>query len=157
MFFLGERTKSVEEGRRLAEEMIASGKALDRFRQCVRLQGGNERIIDDTSLLPLAKSQSHITSAKSGFITATHCRDFGVALALLEGGRSKKEDRIDHGVGLEFHKRIGDRVQAGEKLVTIQYNSDTKLGEAKNLVTAAFEIGDVAPPMPPLISRIIGG
>ena len=157
MFFLGERTKSVEEGRRLAEEMIASGKALDRFRQCIHLQDGNERIIDDTSLLPLAKSQSHVTSAKSGFITATRCRDFGVALALLEGGRSKKEDRIDHGVGLEFHKRIGDRVQAGEKLVTIQYNSETKLGEAKNLVAAAFEIGDVAPPMPPLISRIIGG
>jgi pyrimidine-nucleoside phosphorylase len=157
MFFLGERTKSVEEGRRLAGQMIASGKALDRFRQSVRLQGGNELVIDETSFLPMAKSQATVSSKKSGFITATRCRDFGLALAILGGGRSKKEDRIDHGVGLEFHKRIGDRVQAGEKLVTIQYNSEAKLAEAKNLVAAAFEIGDVAAPAPPLISRIIGG
>jgi thymidine phosphorylase len=60
-------------------------------------------------------------------------------------------------VGLEFHKRIGDRVQAGEKLVTIQYNSETKLAEAKNLAAAAFEISEVATPPPPLISCIIGG
>jgi pyrimidine-nucleoside phosphorylase len=157
MFYLGERSKSVDEGRRLAEQMIASGKALERFRQCIRLQGGNERIIDDTSLLPAAKSQSSIISPKSGYIAATHCRDFGIALALLEGGRGKKEDRIDHGVGLEFHRRIGDHVQAGEKLVTIQYNSSTKLTEAENLISAAFEIGDAAVPPPQLISRIIGG
>jgi pyrimidine-nucleoside phosphorylase len=76
---------------------------------------------------------------------------------LLEGGRGKKEDRIDHGVGLEFHRRIGDKVKVGEKLVTIQYNSGTKLAEAQNLIVSAFEIGDVAVPSPQLISRIIGG
>jgi pyrimidine-nucleoside phosphorylase len=157
MFYLGERTKSVEEGRRLAEEMIASGKALERFRQCIRLQGGNERIIDDPSLLPAAKSQAHVTSAKSGFIAATRCRDFGVALALLGGGREKKEDRIDPGVGLEFHKRVGEKVQAGERLVTIHYNSDVRLEEAKNLIVAAFKFRDGPVAAPPLISRIIGG
>ena len=157
MFYLGERVKSVEDGRHLAEQMIASGKALERFRQCIRLQGGNERIIDDTSLLPMAKFRVEIFSPKSGFISATRCRDFGIALAILGGGRNRKEDQIDHGVGLEFYKRIGDRVQAGEKLVTIQYNSEAKLAEAKNLVASAFEIGEMATPPPPLISRIIGG
>ena len=157
MFYLCERTKSLEEGRNLAKEMVASGKALESFRHCIRLQGGNERIIDDTSLLPGAISESTIISPKSGYIAATRCRDFGIALALLEGGRGKKEDRIDHGVGLEFHRRIGDKVQAGEKLVTIQYNSGTKLAEAQNLIENAFEIGDAAVPPPPLISRIIGG
>jgi pyrimidine-nucleoside phosphorylase len=157
MFYLGERTKSVEDGRRLAEQMIASGKALERFRQCIRLQGGNERIIDDTSLLPMAKMQAELVSPKSGFITSMRCRDFGLALAILGGGRNRKEDQIDHGVGLEFYKRIGDRVQAGENLVTIQYNSEAKLAEAKNLVASGFEIGEMATPPPPLISRIIGG
>ena len=157
MFYLGERTKSVEDGRRLAGQMIASGKAVERFRQCIRLQGGNEGIIDDTSLLPMAKLRVEIVSAKSGFITSTRCRDIGIALAILGGGRNRKEDQIDHGVGLEFHKRIGDRVQAGDKLVTIQYNSEAKLAEAKNLVATAFEIGEVETPPPPLISRVIGG
>jgi len=157
MFHLGDRTKSVEEGRRLAEEMIASGKALDRFRQCIRLQGGDARVIDDAFLLPTAKSQVNVTSPKSGYITATRCQDFGIALAMLEGGRGKKEDRIDHGVGMEFHKRIGDGVQAGEKLVTIQYNSEAKLAEAKNLVASSFEFGDQPPLAPPLIRQVIGG
>ncbi|MGB7846485.1 MAG: thymidine phosphorylase [Candidatus Acidiferrum sp.] len=157
MFYLGERTKSVEKGRSLAQEMIATGKALDRFRKCIGLQGGNERIIDEPSLLPMAKSQTIVTSGKSGYIAATRCRDFGMALAILGGGRSKKEDQIDHGVGLEFHRRIGDRVKVGEKLVTIQYNSEAKLVEAKALVAAAFEISDAAAPAPPLIRRIIGG
>jgi pyrimidine-nucleoside phosphorylase len=156
MFHLGERTKSVEEGRRLATQMLASGKALEKFRDCIRLQGGDARVLDDASLLPMAKKQVDVVSAKAGFITATHCREFGVALATLEGGRGKKEDRIDLGVGLEFHKRIGDRVHSGEKLVTIQYNSDTRLAEAKDLIASSFIIGDSAPPVPPLIRRVIG-
>jgi pyrimidine-nucleoside phosphorylase len=157
MFFLGERTKSVEEGRRLAMEMIVSGAALERFRQCIKLQGGNARIIDDTSLLPMARNQAHVTSPRSGYIRSMHCRDFGIALAVLEGGRSKKEDRIDHGVGLEFHKRIGERVQTGEKLVTIQYNSEARFGEARKLVEEGFVFGDDAPRMHPLVRQVIGG
>jgi pyrimidine-nucleoside phosphorylase len=156
MFLLGERSESVEEGRVLAKEMIVSGKALERFRHCIRLQGGDACIIDDPSLMPAAKLRSHITSPRSGYITATHCRDFGIALALLEGGRAKKEDRIDPGVGLEFHRRIGDRVIAGEKLVTIQYNSEARLAEARNLLENGFVIGDTQPPQPALVRRIIG-
>ena len=156
MFHLGERTKSVEEGRRLATEVLASGKGLEKFRDCIRLQGGDVRVADDVSLLPMAKKQVDVVSAKAGFLTATHCREFGVALAMLGGGRGKKEDRIDLGVGLEFHKRIGDRVHSGEKLVTIQYNSDTRLAEAKDLIASSFIILDNAPPVPALIRRVIG-
>ena len=157
MFHLGERSRSVEEGRTLAGEMIASGKALESFRQCIKLQGGNERILEDSSLLPGAKSESVVASGKAGYITATRCRDFGVALALLEGGRGKKEDKIDHGVGLEFHKRIGDKVEVGEKLVTIQYNSGTKLDEAREMIAGAFEFGNGKVAAPKLISHIVGG
>jgi pyrimidine-nucleoside phosphorylase len=157
MFHLGERTKSVEEGRTLAEEMISSGKALESFRMCIKLQGGNEGILEDSSLLPGAKSESVVASGKAGYITATRCRDFGVALALLEGGRGKKEDKIDHGVGLEFHKRIGDKVEVGEKLVTIQYNSGAKLDEAREMIAGAFEFGNGKVTAPKLISHIVGG
>jgi pyrimidine-nucleoside phosphorylase len=76
---------------------------------------------------------------------------------MLGGGREKKEDAIDHGVGLEFHKRIGDRVLAGEKLVTIHYNSQAKLAEASEMIVSSFEIGEIAPAPRPLIRRILGG
>jgi pyrimidine-nucleoside phosphorylase len=157
MFHLGERTESVEDGRRLAEEMIASGKALESFRECIRLQGGDARVVDDYSVMPAAKYRAEITSSRAGYIVATGCRDFGVALAVLEGGRNRKEDVIDPAVGLEFHKRIGDRVATGEKLVTIHYNSEAKFAEVRKTIENGFIFGDQQPLMPPLIRQVIGG
>jgi pyrimidine-nucleoside phosphorylase len=157
MFFLGDRTKSVEDGRLLAEAMISSGQAKEKFKQCIRLQGGDERIIDDPKLLPQAKSRAEVLSPSAGFLTATNCEQLGTALATLGGGREKKEDAIDHAVGLEFHKRIGGRVEKGEPLVTIHYNSGAKLAEAESLIAASYEIGEAAPGQSlPLLRRIIG-
>jgi len=157
MFFLGERTKSVEEGRRLAETMIATGQALEKFRQGIRLQGGDERVVDEPERLPTARLHFHVMSSTNGFITGTNCEGFGIALAMLGGGREKKEDKIDHSIGLEFHKRIGDRVKKGEPLATIHYNSDAKLAEAKSLIADSYHIGEKAPrEKRPLVRRILG-
>ncbi len=157
MFYLGERSDSVEEGRALAEEMIRSGRALEKLREGIRLQGGDPRVMEDSSLLPGARGSLDVKSSKGGFLVDTNCMDFGIALAMLGGGREKKEDSIDYGVGLEFHKRIGERVIAGEKLVTIRYNADAKLQEAAKLIAASFVIAEHAPEARPLIRRIIGG
>jgi pyrimidine-nucleoside phosphorylase len=160
MFYLGEKTKSVEEGRKLAERMISNGEAREKFRQCIRLQGGDERVIDQPELLPKAASHADVTSNASGTITATNCEQFGIALAMLGGGRETKEDRIDHAVGLEFHKRIGERVEKGEPLATIHYNSDAKLAEARRMVAESFVLdrdsGGQAKALRPLIRQIIG-
>jgi len=157
MFFLGERTKSVEEGRRLAETMIGTGHALEKLRQGIRLQGGDERVADEPERLPQSRFHVEVVSASGGFVSATNCEQIGTALAMIGGGREKKEDKIDHAVGLEFHKRVGDRVEAGERLVTIHYNSDAKLAEAKAMLEASFVIGESAPAKKrPLVRHIIG-
>src|SRR6266436_368217 len=157
MFYLGERTKSVEGGRHLAETMIVGGQGLEKLRQGIRLQGGDERVIDEPERLPIARLNFHVTSSAAGFVTGTNCEQFGIALAMLGGGREKKEDLIDHGVGLEFHKRIGDRVEKGEPLATIHFNSDAKLAEAKALIAVSYIIGENAPQEKrPLVRRIIG-
>ena len=62
MFYLGERTKSLEEGRRLAETMIATGQAKEKFKQGIRLQGGDERVVDDPQRLPTAASHVDVPS-----------------------------------------------------------------------------------------------
>ncbi len=157
MFFLCDHTKSVDDGRVLAEKMIATGRAKEKFKEVIRLQGGDERVVEDPQLLPQARSRVDVLSAASGFVTTTNCEQLGTALATLGGGREKKEDSIDHAVGLEFHKRIGDRAEKGEPLVTIHYNGDTKLAEAQSLIAASYEIGEVAPSESlPLIRRIVG-
>ena len=156
MFYLGERTKSLDEGRRLAQTMIADGQAREKFRQGVRLQGGDERVIDDPTRLPQARSRTDVLSTASGFISGTNCQQFGVALAILGGGREKKEDSIDHGVGLEFHKRIVDRVETCDALATIHYNADARLQEARDLIADNFLVSPQAPKPRPLIRRVLG-
>ncbi len=156
MFFLGERAATVDEGRKLAEQMISSGKALEKFRQCIRLQRGDGRVIDEPGLLPGAASQAIVASPAIGYVSATNCEQFGIALAMLGGGRETKEDKIDHGVGLQFHKRIGDRVEKGEPLATIHYNSGAKLAEAKSLIAGSFIIGEEPAAAKLLIRRILG-
>jgi pyrimidine-nucleoside phosphorylase/thymidine phosphorylase len=156
MFYLGERTKSVGEGRRLAETMIANGQAKQKFKHAIRLQGGDERIVDEPQRLPTPRSQLDVHSLSTGYISGTNCEKFGIALAILGGGREKKEDTIDHAVGLQFHKRIGDHVEKGESLATISYNADTRLAEAKTLIAENYFVAQEPPPgKKPLIRHVL--
>ena len=156
MFYLGDRTKSVDEGLVLAERLIASGEALEKFKQGITLQGGDARVVDDYERLPQARNHKEVTSHANGYLTATNCMEFGVALAMLGGGREKKEDAIDPAVGLEFHKRIGDRIASGETLVTIHYNSDAKLSEASERIERSFVFAEQQPAPKKLVRRLVG-
>lgn len=157
MFFLGDRAKNVEEGRRLAETMVATGQALEKFKQGIRLQGGDERVVDEPERLPQARFHADVVTSAAGHVQIKNCEQLGTALAMLGGGREKKEDKIDHAVGLEFHKRIGDRVEKNEKLVTIHYNNDAKLAEAKSLISRSYVVSESAPEKKqPLVRRVIG-
>jgi len=156
MFYLGERTKSVDEGRRLAETMIANGQAREKFKHGIRLQGGDDRVVDEPRRLPASRSQVDVPSPSSGYISRTNCQQFGIALAILGGGREKKEDTIDHAVVLRFHKRIGDRVEKGESLATISYNADTRLAEAKALIVENYLVAQEPPAQKrPLIRHVL--
>ena len=113
--------------------------------------------MDEPQRLPMARFRFDVASPESGYLTAIACEQLGTALAMLGGGREKKEDQIDHGVGLEFRKRLGDRVEKGNSLVTIHYNSDAKLAEAKQLIAGSYQLSAEAPSeQPPLVRRVIG-
>jgi pyrimidine-nucleoside phosphorylase len=157
MFFLGERVKTVEEGKKLSTDLIVSGHAREKFREIVGLQGGDAAVIDDPRRLAHARQTLDVTSPADGFIAATQCEQLGTACVVLGGGREKKEDAIDPAVGLEFHKRIGDAVTRGEPLCTLHYNAATRLDEARHLVETAYKIEPEKPKtVPPLIYRVIG-
>jgi pyrimidine-nucleoside phosphorylase len=157
MFFLGERVKTVEEGKKLSTDLIVSGHAREKFREIVGLQGGDAAVIDDPRRLAHARQTLDVTSPADGFIAATQCEQLGTACVVLGGGREKKEDAIDPAVGLEFHKRIGDAVTRGEPLCTLHYNANTRLDEARHLVETAYKIEPEKPKtVPPLIYRVIG-
>jgi pyrimidine-nucleoside phosphorylase len=156
MFLLGDRVKSILEGRQLSQQLIGSGKALERFRQMVELQGGDLRAVDDPDRLPKARHTLEISSPRSGFLTTIQCEQTGVACVILGGGRERKEDSVDPSVGFVLHKKVGDQVRAGESLCTVHYNSDDRAARAKALLEASFQISE-APPgqLRPLVHRVI--
>jgi thymidine phosphorylase len=156
MLLLGGTVKTVAQGKRLSEEIIASGKAFDRFRQMVELHGGDVSTIDDPSRLPGTDHRVEVPSARAGYVTAIACERVGTACVILGGGREKKEDSVDPAVGIVVHKKIGDKVSVGESLCTIHCHSDAQAARAKTLLDESYEIA-AAPPaqLPALIHRVI--
>jgi pyrimidine-nucleoside phosphorylase len=157
MLFVGERTRTVAEGYKVAEEAIISGCAREKFRQIIELQGGDARVIDDPKRLPQAAHRVDFTSAQSGFVASIDCERVGTASVVLGGGREKKEDAVDLAVGLVIYKKLGDEVSAGEPICTVHYNSDARLDEALQLLRTAYHVAPVAPELPrTLIHQVIG-
>jgi pyrimidine-nucleoside phosphorylase len=156
MLTLGGKCAKVSEGREIAAELIANGRARDKFREIIRLQGGDTQIVDDPSRLPKAKRTAHAVSMKSGYITAIRGEQVGIASMLLGGGREKKEDSVDPAVGIVLEKKVGDEVKEGSSLCTIHFNSEARKGEALAMLATSFEIGPTKPAARPLVRRIIG-
>ena len=156
MFYLGGKTKTVADGKNLSEEIIASGKAFERFRQMVELHGGDISVIDDPSTLPSADHHVDVPSPRAGFVSAIECENVGTACVILGGGREKKEDSVDPAVGIVVHRKIGDKVAAGQPLCTIHCHSGAQAARAKKLLEQSYSIAP-APPAhkPSLIHRVI--
>jgi len=156
MLYLGGVSATIEEGKRQSEKLISSGKALDRFRQMVELQGGDPRAIDDPKKLPRAQHTMTISSPRGGYLASLKCEQIGTACVVLGGGRERKEDSVDPAVGIVLHKKSGDAVSTGELLATIHYNSEARAQRACELLEESYQIADSPVEERPLIHRIIG-
>jgi pyrimidine-nucleoside phosphorylase/thymidine phosphorylase len=156
MFNLGGIVDSVEHGKKLGRELIASGKAFERFRQMVALQGGDVDTVDEPSHLPKAHNKVDALSPRSGYISSLQCEEIGKASVILGAGRASEADSVDPAVGLVLHKKICQPVRAGEPLCTIHYNFGARLDQARRMIEESFLIGD-APPrdLMPIVRRII--
>lgn len=126
MIHLAGVEKTFEKSHKKALEMVSSGKALEEFRKLLVSQGGDARVVDDYSLLPMAEVKTEVLAPKAGYIKMFNNTLIGLLLIELGGGRKSKSDIIDHGVGFTFHKKIGDRVKKGEPIFTITHHAHQK-------------------------------
>ena len=83
--------ESVDQGREFANELIENGKAKEKFRQGIALQGGDSRVMDEPERLPAARSRVDVVAASAGFVESVECEQLGLALAILGGGREKRK------------------------------------------------------------------
>jgi pyrimidine-nucleoside phosphorylase len=157
MLHLGGISANVAEGKEQSERLIASGRALDKFRQMVELQGGDPRTIEDPKKLPQAQHTKIFLSSENGYLVSLQCEQIGNACVILGGGRERKEDSVDPAVGIVLHKKVGDAVSKGEPLATIHYNVEARAGRVRQLLEKSYRIADT--PLSerrPLIHRVIG-
>ncbi|MGH9803677.1 MAG: thymidine phosphorylase [Candidatus Acidiferrales bacterium] len=155
MLHLGARAKSLEEGRQQYDRLIASGAAAEKFRQIIAHQGGDPRVVDDPKRLPQARLRADWPAPAAGVVTSMQTERLGWATMALGAGRLRLEDAVDPAAGFLFHKKLGERVEKGEPLLTAFYNEERKWNEAKRWLEGAIEIGASALPPPPLVRKTL--
>ncbi|MCX7887311.1 MAG: thymidine phosphorylase [Verrucomicrobiae bacterium] len=136
MLLMAGVAKDVAAAREMLQKKLVSGEALRKFQEMVAAQNGDLR-----QPLPQARWIEPVCSARSGVVQSIVCDQFGYALIVLGGGRLKAEEPIDHAVGFECLKKVGDGVEPGEPLVMMHHNDPVRGAEAAALVQRAYQIG----------------
>src|SRR5512143_2730758 len=131
MLYLGERVKSLEAGRALAEDLLKSGRAWDKFVEWIAAQGGDPQMVQQPDRLPQAAIVREVRSLQAGYIRSINALEVGLTSVDLGAGREKKEDPIDYAVGIILHVKVGQNVNAGQPLFTIHANDVAKAQAAE--------------------------
>ncbi|MCY8453337.1 pyrimidine-nucleoside phosphorylase [Bacillus spizizenii] len=124
MVVLAKKADTLDVARTKLEEVMKNGKALEKFKDFLKNQGGDSSIVDDPSKLPQAAYQIDVPAKEAGVVSEIVADEIGVAAMLLGAGRATKEDEIDLAVGIMLRKKVGDKVEKGESLVTLYANRE---------------------------------
>ncbi|MEC1549746.1 pyrimidine-nucleoside phosphorylase [Bacillus rugosus] len=124
MVVLAKKADTLDEARTKLEEVMKNGKALEKFKDFLKNQGGDSTIVDDPSKLPQAAYQIDVPAKEAGVVSEIVADEIGVAAMLLGAGRATKEDEIDLAVGIMLRKKVGDKVEKDEPLVTLYANRE---------------------------------
>ena len=138
MLYLGERAPSVEAGRELAEELLKSGRAWDKFVEWIVAQGGDRALIENPARLPQASIVREVISGQTANIRSINALEVGLTSVDLGAGRAQKGDPIDYAVGIILHVKVGQAIKRGQPLFTIHANDQAKAVAAEERLRRAI-------------------
>ncbi|CAA9393426.1 MAG: Pyrimidine-nucleoside phosphorylase [uncultured Propionibacteriaceae bacterium] len=132
-------------------DILASGKAMDVWRDMIRAQGG-----DPDAALPTAKETQVVRAERDGVVTGLDAMAVGVAAWRLGAGRARKEDHVQAAAGVVIHAKRGGRVRAGEPLLTLHTDTPDRFPRAVSALQDAYTVADAeaSAPVPLIIERI---
>ena len=137
-----DESKRWEEAYRVIDEVISSGKALLKFREFVKAQGGDDSFVDDPTVLKQALYKKDIISDRDGYLSYCDATKVGLVSCMLGAGRVTKEDSIDSSAGIIINKKLGDHVESGEILATLYTDKQDVLEKAEEDFLSAYRISD---------------
>ncbi|MGD8813756.1 MAG: thymidine phosphorylase [Anaerolineales bacterium] len=142
MLVLASAAANLEDGKQKIAQTLDDGSALAHFRQLVEAQGGDCSMVDDPDKLPRAEFIETVGAPRHGFVEVIHALKVGGTVMALGGGREKKGDPIDHAVGVEILRNVGDKVERGDPLFTIHANKREDVVTASKQLLSAHTIVD---------------
>ncbi|HET8716753.1 MAG TPA: thymidine phosphorylase [Nocardioidaceae bacterium] len=132
---------------------LADGSAMDVWRRMIAAQGG-----DPDAALPTAREHDVVVVPHTGVLTRLDAHAVGMAAWRLGAGRARKEDPVQAGAGVELHAKPGDRVTAGEPLLTLHTDDAERFARARAALEDAVEVApgeDAAyAPTPLVLERV---
>lgn len=155
MLILGKKASSFDEGYNMLLQNIKNKKALEKLKEFVKIQGGDERYIDDTNLFKKASYIIEVKAKTSGIVSKIHAEKVGLIAMELGAGRVTKESKIDLSVGIVLNKKCKDKVNKGETLAYIHANDKEKGEKALEKLINAIEIKDSLKDNTPLIYEVV--
>ncbi|MCU0661523.1 MAG: thymidine phosphorylase [Myxococcota bacterium] len=150
MLLLGGAVKQTSEGRERIRDALSSGRALELFGRLVEAQGGDPRVVDDSSKLPTARQTEVIVAENEGFAVEIAPRTVAMAALEVGAGRRRKEDSVDPSTGVIVRVSLGDEVRKGDPLFELRHNGKGA-DQAKHLLGRAVRLGPSAGSSPPLL------
>ena len=155
MLILAEKASTEEEARKMLEEVIENGSALEKLKEFVKAQGGDTSVIDDTTKLPKAKYVVEVKATEEGVVKKIHSDKMGIVAMELGAGRATKESEIDLAVGIVLNKKRGDKVKKGDVLAYIHSNNESNIEKATKGVIENYVIVENYENNIPLVHDII--
>lgn len=118
-------------------EALADGRAMDVWRRMIRDQGG-----DPDAALPVARHEHVITASADGVLTRLDALAVGTASWRLGAGRARKEDAVQAGAGILLHAKPGERVRAGQALMSLRTDEPERFARAEQVLEGSWEIAE---------------
>ena len=146
---------SYEEAVKEAKESVESGRAFDTFVKMAEMQGGDTSYILSPETFPVSPVQTELKAPRSGYLTYINTEGVGTAAGILGAGRSKKEDAVDPCAGIILHKKLGQKVEAGEPLANLYTSDNSLLDAGLRHLESCYEISDAPGDIPKLIQECI--
>lgn len=155
LLVVGKKAEDPTTARSLLQHLIDSGAALQQFRRWIEAQGGDPAVADDPTIMPQAGVVRDVAAPRSGVIAGIDALEVGLTAVMLGAGREKKGDPIDHSVGIVLGPKVGDPVQAGDRLFTIHAANEQDFEAARRRLLNAYTWSDEPVEPPPLIHQVI--
>ena len=140
MIKLAGKGENLEENKFRMMQNIENGKALEKYKEIVKKQGGDISYIEDTNKFKKAKYIIPVRLEKEGIVKELKAEEIGKLSVLLGAGRIKKEDKIEAEAGIVLNKKVGDKVEMDDIVAYIHANDEDKAKEAVKKIKEIYKI-----------------